>query len=515
MLRFRCIIPGRFLLGAAALLTFTLTAMSAEVTLSFRSGDLSVTGELMAADSWSYVIKSEKYGVMALEAARFDCRGAACPKSQNAAALGIHGSNTIGARLMPNTIERFAEEQGLTVEKIILGSNAEEVGYRLMLPDGQVVANIDLRSHGTNTAPPSLAQGDAQIGMMSRPIKPEEVQAISDAGTEIKTNVFALDGVLVVVSPKNPVAALSLEQIAKIFSGEIKDWAQLGGKPGKINLYARDSKSGTYDTFNNLVLAPQNLKISPEAKRFESSPDLSDETSRDPNGIGFIGFGYRRNAKPLSISSSCGIVFQPDVFSVKTEEYPLSRRLFLQTSEHMPTAGMRLVDFALSDQAQPVITESGFVNQQIDTVSFDSQSMRLAHSLAVPDKEFSLAYMRELVNELRGAQRLSITFRFQPKSANLDEKAQQDIPRLVRYLKSLSASKHVVLVGFSDNAGTFDANRLVALKRATGIKEALKKEGVAPALLDAKAYGSLLPAGCNDTEAGREANRRVEVWIKD
>src|SRR5208337_4554653 len=108
-------------------------------------------------------------------------------------------------------------------------------------------------------------------------------------------------------------------------------------------LYARDAKSGTFDTFDNLVLKPGNLKISPEAKRFESSPDLSDETARDPDGIGFAGFAYIRNAKPLAISSVCGIVSTPEVFSVKTKEYPLSRRLYLYTTPSLSPLGGRIL----------------------------------------------------------------------------------------------------------------------------------------------------------------------------
>jgi len=266
-------------------LVFASSAAGEDVTLKLKDGDLAVTGELMASDTRSYVIKSQKYGVMALETAKFECSGRLCPRPA-IPTIGIHGSNTIGAQLMPNTIERFAESENYSAEKVV-GNDAEEVLYKLTTNDGKDVAAIDLRSHGTGTAPPSLAQGKAQIGEMSRPMNAAEIKAITDAGLKIKTHVYALDGLLVFVSPQNPVKALSLEQIAKVFAGEIKDWAQVGGRPGKINLYARDNKSGTFDTFDALVLKPQKLKISAEAKRFESTTDLSDETARDPNGIGF------------------------------------------------------------------------------------------------------------------------------------------------------------------------------------------------------------------------------------
>ncbi len=253
---------------AALLVAFPSGIVNAEdVTLTLRGDGFAVIGELMASDTASFVIKSRKFGVMAVEASKFECTGAGCPKSP-VATIGIHGSNTIGAQLMPSTIERFSEDESYAIEKIV-GADPEEVRFKLSDSGGKDVATIDLRSHGSNTAPLSLVQGKAQIGEMSRPIKAEEVKSITNAGIKLKTHVFALDGVVVFVSPKNPVKSLSLEQIAKIFSGEIKDWSAVGGNPGEIDLYARDPNSGTYDTFDNLVLKPRNAKISPAAKRFE------------------------------------------------------------------------------------------------------------------------------------------------------------------------------------------------------------------------------------------------------
>ncbi len=510
--------PFRPILKLAASFAFAAAfavgaAKGGEVTLTARSGGLTIAGELLSSESGSYVIKSG-FGVIAVEASKFACSGAGCPKPPPGT-VSIHGSNTIGAQLMPDTIESFGEREGYTLEKIV-GDDPEQVAYKLYGSDGKEAGVFDLQSHGSNTAPPDLLQGKAQIGAMSRPIKPEEVKAIADSGTELKTRIFALDGVVVLVSPQNPIKALSLDQIAKIFAGATKNWSEFGRSPGKINLYARDAKSGTYDTFDHLVLKPSNLKISAEAKRFESSPDLSDETARDPDGIGFVGFAYVRNARALAISSACGIVSEPQVFSVKTEEYPLSRRLFLHSTASLAPLGTRFLDYALSDNAQDTVSSAGFVNQRIDLQSFDQQANRLAPALLVPDKEFNFAYMRELVNDLKNARRLSVNFHFQKNSASLDEKARQDIPRVAEFLKNASARfSEVLLAGFTDNTGTLDGNRATAFARATAFKNALASEGVPAGQIIVKSYGSLLPVGCNSTEAGKEKNRRVEVWVKE
>ncbi len=201
---------------------------------------------------------------------------------------------------------------------------------------------------------------------------------------------------------------------------------------------------------------------------------------------------------------------------MKTEEYPLARRLFLYSSDRLPPMGARLLDYALSDKAQETISEAGFVNQRIDLQTFEQQTSRLAPALLVPDKEFNFAYMRDLVNDLKNAQRLSINFRFQRNSAALDEKAFQDIPRVARFLKSDAVKfREVVLLGFTDNTGPFDVNRVISFNRATSFKNALVAEGIPASQITVKAFGNLLPAGCNATEAGLAANRRVEVWVKE
>ncbi len=201
---------------------------------------------------------------------------------------------------------------------------------------------------------------------------------------------------------------------------------------------------------------------------------------------------------------------------MKTEEYPLARRLYLYTTASLTPLGTRLLDYALSDRAQDSISEVGFINQHIDLQTFDQQTGRLAPALLVPDAEFNFAYMRDLVNDLKSARRVSVNFRFPKNSTVLDEKARQDIPRLARFLKSDAAKvKEVLLLGFTDNTGTFDANRGVAHSRAQSFKTALVAEGVPAGQITVKAYGSLLPVGCNATEAGKDRNRRVEVWVKE
>jgi phosphate transport system substrate-binding protein len=180
-------------------------------------------------------------------------------------------------------------------------------------------------------------------------------------------HVVGLDGIVVIVSPRNPVTRLSLEQLQGIFSGAISDWSQIGGAAGTINVYARDSKSGTFDTFKTLVLDPENKKLIDSARRLESSNELSDLVANDPSAIGFIGFAYVRSAKAVSLVNECGMSFVADTFGVKTEEYPLSRRLFLYSGKLAAGSfAAGFLDFAMSPDAQDIVKESGFIDQVLE-----------------------------------------------------------------------------------------------------------------------------------------------------
>jgi phosphate transport system substrate-binding protein len=127
---------------------------------------------------------------------------------------------------------------------------------------------------------------------------------------------------------------------------------------------ARDDKSGTYDTFKTLVLGSK--KLVAIAKRFEDSRELSDAVVKDLDGIGFIGLPYVRDAKALAVSENGTRPFVPDHFTVSTEDYALSRRLFLyNASSPASDLARKFVNFALSPEGQEIVERVGFVGQTV------------------------------------------------------------------------------------------------------------------------------------------------------
>jgi phosphate transport system substrate-binding protein len=439
---------------------------------------------------------------------------------QSSLHIGIHGSNTIGERLMPMLIEAYAKQKlGGTSNAKILRAEEQEIA----LPsNGEQSVSIDLQAHGSGTAAKSLAEGKAVIGMASRPLNAEEVKLIEnkhyvDARAAGHEHVLALDGLAVIVNPSNPVRELTLDQIASIFSGRTTNWKDVGGADLPIVVLRRDDKSGTYDTFKNMVLVPSKLEISRDARMFESSEALSEEVSRNSNAIGFVALAYVNRNVALAIASSCGISHWPSKFSVKTEEYPLSRRLFLYSVGELETQFPKeLLNFMLSDDAQSVIQDADFVEQAISFQDADEHSRwvesHTRDSLAV-------SAPAEIVEDFRrlgsATQRTSLALRFREGSATLDNKALQDVARLGRYLQGRAAAgRNVYFVGFADSNGSWNRNRELAFQRAAHVARELEKRGLRISKDAVKSYSVLAPADCNNTVAGTAKNRRVEVWIQ-
>ena len=536
---------GAAVVSCVSMMAATGTASAETVTMRLNSGGFSVEGDLVGFDGKAYVIRSRVFGTMSLDAGKFDCVGAACPQakawnpyapeSKGSVAksarpgkpvrpvnFAVHGSNTIGSTLMPALIRSYAKSIGATVESTP-GKSEREVSLKLAERDGKTLAKIDLQRYGSATAFPALGDGKAQIGMADRPITAaEEVPLLAKTGVVSmrapgQEHVIGLDGILVVVSPRNSVASLSATQLAKIFSGEIRDWSEVGAPPGKIRIYAPGEKSGTFSTFRSLVLKPRKLKIASNAQRFTSYAKIADLVANDQRGIGITGFAHRGETKPLAIKSTCGFVHRPTGFNVKTGEYPLSRFLYLYTAGRLgsPYADA-LLNFAKSDPAQSVSAKLGFIDQSIASMPFGQQGNRVASALAATSQNFDMGLMRQLILDFKSARRLSSTFRFETGSWKLDSRSQQEIGRLARSLQSETyRGKQVILAGFADAAGSFASNRKLSLTRAQKVRKALlaASDSLSASRIAVRAYSELMPVGCNTTELGKQKNRRVEVWV--
>ncbi len=444
-------------------------------------------------------------------------------EDQTPGRFGVHGSNTIGERLMPMLIDAFSQQRlGALPTRNATKPEESEITLPAAVSGARV---IDFQSHGSGTSAKGLLSGAALIGMSSRRANEAEQKDISvrystDIWAPDNEHVLALDGLAVIVNPANPIKSLDLKQIAQIFSGQITNWSDVGGASGPIRVLRRDDRSGTFDTFKNLVLEPEKLTIASNAQRFESSDSLSDEVYKDVNAIGFIGLPYVNNNTALRLASTCGLNQSATRFAIKSEQYPLARRLYLYTigAPSDPTA-RDLLSFVLSDAAQPTISEGGFIDQSIEFQDRGEQNAWVDKITSDPmtgldpNAQVPRNSVRAFTNVLGAAQRASIMFRFDKASSQLDTRAKQDVKRLARYLSARNAGK-VYLVGFADARGSWRRNLDLAAERAAMVARELANEHVNIPRKNLFALSYLAPVACNDTELGMTKNRRVEVWIE-
>lgn len=408
--------------------------------------------------------------------------------------LEIHGSNTIGATLAPMLVTGYLEQKTAGAVQLQQTDAANE--HLLTTTDRDNPVQILVAAHGSSTGFRALASGQAQIWASSRPARTTEIEQLrstADLTTLESEHVIAIDGLAILVHPDNPVNAMSLETLGRVFSGQINNWAQLGGPNRPITLYARDDRSGTWDTFKSLVLG-KTYTLDNSAARYESNDQLSDDVASDPGGIGFSGLASVRNSKLLAISDGNAPALKPDQLTVASEDYPLSRRLFMYTlGQRAPVQARELIDFTLSSSGQALVAQSGFVSQAPVAVKpqFDS---------SVPES------FRKLTSQY---QRLTVNFRFAEGRTKLDNKARRDLLRVRDYLsQEQRRPDDLLLIGFADTQAHELRAQMISELRALSVRKALGAVGVAQVAYTG--YGHYMPVGGR----GSQRNGRVEVWIK-
>ncbi|MDP4547511.1 substrate-binding domain-containing protein [Marinobacter sp. MDS2] len=422
------------------------------------------------------------------------CSVLAFPALVSAHELEIHGSNTVGASLAPSLVEGYLEQLG--DDQVFRQPVSRENEQILVTRQHGKKLSVLVAAHGSSTGFRTLANGQADIWASSRPARPGEVAQVSDTAdlTGLASeHVIAIDGLAILVHQSNPISQMSIETLRKVFSGEIRNWSELGGRDNPIRLYARDERSGTWDTFKTLVLN-KSAPLHASALRYESNDLLSDDVSRDPYSIGFTGLASVRNSKLLAISEGNAPALKPNQLTVASEDYPLSRRLFMYTlGEQTPELAKGLIEYALSSEGQARVASSGFVSQNPIAVKPELDT-------SVPESFKRLT---------RSYQRLTVNFRFSEGRTKLDNKAHRDLLRVKHFLQQHNRSADdLLLIGFADAQSDELRAQMISELRALSVRRALNHVGVR--YVSYTGYGDYMPVG----GSGNQRNGRVEVWIK-
>src|SRR3954471_21460177 len=254
----------------------------------------------------------------------------AATASASAQKLVIKGSDTLGAKLVPQLAEEYkAKNPGVSFE---------------------------IAAEGSTTGITAIIDGTAQIGMAPRPAKPTEVSAAQAKGVNMKPTIVAMDGIGVIVNANSPVTALSKRQVEQIFAGDITDWSAVGGTAGKISLYTRNTASGTYGDFQTLAMNGRDYASS--SQKMAGNEQIVAEVSRNPAGIGYVGLAYIHENGVKAVAIDGKMLTKETVLN---KSYIYSRPTFYYTNGEPTGEAKKFIDFTLSDEGRRILVQVGFV----------------------------------------------------------------------------------------------------------------------------------------------------------
>ncbi len=216
---------------------------------------------------------------------------------------------------------------------------------------------ITVAESGSGNGAKSLINGTCDVADMSRFMKDTEFKAAVEAGVFPVAHIIAMDGIGIIVHPSNPVRNLTVEQVRDIYLGKITNWKEVGGPDKSIVVISRDTNSGTYECFEELVMNKQ--KIAPTVEYVGSNGAIRQRVQSTPTAIGYVGLGFvDRTVKALSIND-----IQPSRATVVSGVYPIARPLYMFTNGY-PKLGSPLHAFVtlyLTPKGQEIVESIGFI----------------------------------------------------------------------------------------------------------------------------------------------------------
>ncbi|MGH1369974.1 MAG: substrate-binding domain-containing protein [Maritimibacter sp.] len=509
--------------AALSLATWLTPACADDVTLMSRDGAVEISGTLLGFDGEFYRVDTP-YGILTVDGSAVRCDGPGCPNlGQYVAEFTLSGAREMGAVLMPALVEGFALSNGYAVARQDLPE--AEMLYTLLENDGETVAaRITIRLSTSSEGFADLVAEQTDMVMSLREVSQSERAMTRDAGLGDfsrlrQTRVVALDALVPIVAPVNPVSRISVEQLAAIYAGRISTWDGMGGEAAPVTLHLRDSDAGFGHIFVRSVMNAMGEKLSENTLHHSTNGGVTAAVAEDPFGIGIASFARHGFGEVLRLSGQCGFEIAATQETIKAGDYPLTAPMYLYLPERrLPVLARDLIRFLQTEQAQRIISRIGLVNQSLATIPLDHQGARITNAIRAAGPEIDLAELQRMMALFGEKERLSLTFRFQGGSTQLDGPSKSNIVLLAEALEAgRFDGKTITFVGFSDGQGQASLNRALSKRRADTVRREVVKAALAfdadRVAIATDGFGEALPMACDDSAWGRRINRRVEVWI--
>ncbi|MBD3679483.1 MAG: substrate-binding domain-containing protein [Rhodobacteraceae bacterium] len=514
------------LIAAVILLGSLLSspAGAEDVTLRSRDGSVEVTGEFLNFDGEFFQIRTV-HGELMVDASGVICEGAGCPDlNAYVSTVRFSGAADIVLEMMPSLVEAFAARNGYDHRVII--ETPERFIYELGdRPTNQIAARFFFDATNSSEGLKVLAGGEADIAVSMREVTPVEIRAaqaarLGDLTSPRQSQTLALDALVPITGDRNPVSSLTVSELVKIMSGEIRNWSELGGEDAPIDLHMRNRSSGLPIVFERRLLAQYDLELSEQVNWHLDSQEMADTVAQQSTAIALASRRETGNAKVISLRGNCGFPLDHGNNAVKTDDYPLTAPFYLYFPDRrLPKIARDFLSYLRTPQAQAVIRSLGYVDLSAELTDLDEEGRRLLNAILKAEDATGLTSLKSMVAELGNAGRLSLSFRFDGGISRLDTQSRSAINLMALALEAgFYDDRELILVGFSDGRGDAAANLGLARRRAIAVREALFEAAPTADFSRAKigvlAMGEAMPIACDDEDWGRDLNRRVEIWMR-
>ena len=530
-------------LAAALLCTAAPVALFAEpVELRSTDGFISVEGEVVGFNGTMISVETS-VGRVSVPAAAVVCFGAGCVSLLTSNDFGLTASafeSTDTPIAAPEPV--IAQETGGSDDFFIsFGAPVFDTIYRSIVGAYMMTATADATISVGATGEIGLANAatsevaklrvadagnasDAVLGTAS--LRGTAAESYANAtqwatATAMPAQMLGLRGFAVVVAADVGLDAISMQQLADIYAGEVTNWSALGGADLKILPLKLPPSSPINAEIVDLVMAPVGKTMAANVLTMSDEISIAQSIPQFPGSISIIGTEDAADNTVLAVSGTCGVAVLPTDFNMNSGDYPLVRPLIVRFDQTPQTSLLtRVFDYATNDIVQASIAAEGFSDLTAIALDESAKNGRLNQLLSGDFDEAQRVDAAQMFQHLFAAERLSPTMIGGAVSANEGAWNRAMFATLAAALADPAMSgREVMFVGFSDTANPPSDPTAVSAAAAADMMDAFSRyaPSVATAAnltLSSHGYGGISPATCAEGQVDGADHTRVEIWVQ-
>jgi phosphate transport system substrate-binding protein len=499
-----------------------VVAVSQVIVLQSLDGAVRLTGTLIEATDETILIDTSS-GQLNIKRELVTCEGAACPAPVvRNEQIAITVPDRDAADLIKVALFGLSSINDYSLD-VQSTDTTFSPPIQVIDGDGKDIANVTMQRADDAAALGGLLSGESMLFVTRNRVTAEALsrvagRSVSDVSSLLSEQSIGHDAVTLAVHPSNRIGEISADAISAVLSGRVSDWDQIGGMAAPLTLHMLEGNGSLLDILATRGIASTGL---PGSTVFHATDaQLKEAIAGDPSALG-VAFKSQIGAETaLDVEMSCQIHAGNSDFTVRTQDYPLAVRWYQYTLRDGKES--KFLDsfngFVSTAAGQSAIASRGLVPSQLQMAKLSDQPERVLSSiLAGPTGGAAADVLRSYIGQVASAERLSTSLRFVQGRVDLDAQSISELPAIVDVLTRAEYADHdVLLFGFSDSEGPLDGNLEVSQRRAQTVFDALSRVSggrLSEDRMRIAGVGPVAPVACNTTAAGRDNNRRVEVWL--